>query len=145
MKLSELKNIHSWVRHTAVSEIVFVSALILPLYLMMYDFAAERISPGLKSWALGFALVIYVVGVVWMKMSQSRDERDQKDLALIINHIIDQNFTFMGFEQIKEIDKKYTEERVRELMFNFPNHIRLGKLSGGKRGIKILNVENEDT
>ncbi len=49
MEVGELRNLHSWVRHTVLSEIVFVSAPILPIYLLIYDYSAERISPASRS------------------------------------------------------------------------------------------------
>lgn len=78
-----------------------------------------------------------------MKFSQSKVERDLNDLALIRNYIIDKEFKFMSFEKISEIDKKFTEDKVRNLIVKFPNDIRLAKLKDKKRGIKVLNFEEE--
>ena len=145
MKINELRNIHTWVRNTEVSEIVFVSALILPVYLILYGLAFERI--GLQSTSVGMtvALLIYAVGVVWMKTSQSRREKNQNDLTVITNHIVDQGFRFMSFDQISKIKSEFTEKRVRDLVFEFPNHLRLGVLRGKKPGIKVLILEEENS
>ena len=145
MQLDELKSIHAWIRQTAISEIVFVSSLILPLFVLMYDFAAERISPDHKPAFILVGVVFYIAGIVWMKLTQSRNEKNMRDLTLIINHIVDQDFTYMSFDQIQELDSAYTLDRVRELVFLFPNHIRFGTLSGGRKGIRVLNFDKEDS
>ena len=145
MRLNQLKNIHSWVRGTSVSEILFVSALILPAYLLMYNYAIEQINEEWKTFVLLIALLIYVAGIVWMKLSQSSNEKDAKDLLVIKNYILDKGFSFMSFEKLAEIDKSFTAERVKELIFVFPNEIRLAKLKDNKKGIKVLNVEDENT
>jgi len=145
MRLNQLKNIHSWVRGTSVSEILFVSALILPAYLLMYNYAIEQINEEWKTFVLLIALLIYVAGIAWMKLSQSSNEKDAKDLLVIKNYILDKGFSFMSFEKLAEIDKSFTAERVKELIFVFPNEIRLAKLKDNKKGIKVLNVEDENT
>ena len=145
MQITDLKNLHAWIRQTAVSEIVFVSALILPAYLLMYDFAAERILPGYEIWCVLGGLLIYIAGLIRMKLTQSSVEQDQKDLASITNFITDQDYTFMSFERLSELNERYTEERVRELIFAYPTYIRLGKLKGGKKGVRVLQIDQEET
>ncbi len=145
MRFNQLRNIHSWIRGTSVSEIVFVSALILPAYFLMYNYTIEQINEEWKPFVLPIALLIYIVGVARMKQSQSFDEKNAKDLLVIKNYILDIGFSFMSFEKLAEIDKSFTPERVKELIFVFPNEIRLAKLKGNKKGIKVLNVENENT
>ncbi len=49
----------------------------------------------------------------------------------------------MSFEKILEIDNKFPEDRIRELIFLYPNELRLAKLKDNKMGIKILNIEEE--
>jgi hypothetical protein len=79
-----------------------------------------------------------------MKLSQSSDEKDIRDISIIKNHIIDKGFEFMSFTKLKEIDKSFTQERIKELLFVFPNDIRLAKLEGDKKGIKVLNIEKQN-
>lgn len=143
MKIKELKNIHNWIRQTEVSEILFVTALIMPLYLMLYNFAIEQIKPEWKEWILGVSILIYIVGIIWMKNSQSQEEQNKKDLLVIKNYILDKGFQFMSFQKINEIDTKFTENKVKELMMNYPNELRLAKLKENKIGIKILNIDEE--
>ena len=143
MTLNQLKSIHTWIRNTNTSEIIFVSALILPNYLLMYNYAIVSIKQELKDWVMIVGFSLFVIGVLWMKVSQSNNEKNEKDLIVIKNYIIDKGFKFISFEKLKELDDKFTESRIRELMFIFPNDIRLAKLKGNKKGVKILNIEEE--
>jgi len=144
MRVNQLKSIHNWIRNTNTSEILFVSALIMPAYLSLYNYVINQIKPEWKESILGIAIIIYIIGVIWMKNSQSREEQNKKDLLVIKNNILDKGFQFMSFEKIKEIDKKYTEDKIRELIFIYPNELRLAKLKKDKKGIKILNIEEEE-
>jgi hypothetical protein len=144
MKIDQLKSVHAWVRSADTSEILFVSALIMPFYVLLYDTAFTRMEAEWKNIGTALAVVFYVAGVIWMKVSQSANERNAKDLTTIRNHVVDKGYEFMSFERIQnDVDQKYTEERVRDLVFAFPNEIRMAKLKEGKRGIKVLNVESE--
>lgn len=143
MKLNQLKGIHAWIRNTNTSEIVFVSALVLPLYLLLYNYAIELINNDLKNIAMIIGFSLFVIGIFWMKLSQSNNEKNQNDLIVLKNYIIDKGFKFMSFDKLVEIDKRFTESTVKELIFLFPNDIRLAKLKGNKKGIKILNIEEE--
>ncbi len=143
MKLNQLKTIHAWIRTTQTSEILFVSSLILPFYLLLYNYAIIQINNNWRDGGLILAFLLYVVGIVWMKRSQSQDEKKQKDLLVLKNYILDKGFKFMSFEKILEIDNKFTDDRIRELIFLYPNELRLAKLKDNKRGIKILNIEEE--
>ena len=143
MKINQLKSIHAWVRESTLSEIVFVSALLLPVYLLIYNYAILQINEEWKTWALLIGAGLYLAGIVWMKLSQSKQERNYHDLLVIKNNIIDKGFTFMSFEKLLELDKRYTESRVRELILLFPDEIRLAKLKGNNRGVKVLNIEEE--
>jgi len=145
MRLNQLKNIHSWIRGTNVSEVLFVSALILPAYLIMCNYTIEQINIEWKPFILPIAFLVYVAGIIWMKLSQSSSEKDARDLLVIKNYILDKGFSFMSFEKLLEIDKSFTVERIKELIFVFPNEIRLAKLKENKKGIKVLNVEDENT
>ena len=144
MKINQLKSIHHWIRSTETSEIVFVTALILPLYLLLYNTMLNQINPDWKIPGLSIAISLYVIGIIWMKNSQSNEEKKSRDLLIIKNYIIDKGFLFMSFERIQEIDKNLNETRVKELLFSYPSEIRLAKLKGDKKGIKILNIESED-
>ena len=97
MKINEFKSIHNWIRATAVSEIVFVTALILPLYLLLYNTMIKQINPDWKIWGLISAILLYVIGLTWMKISQSKDEKNFRDLMIIKNYILDKDFRFMSF------------------------------------------------
>ncbi len=143
MKINQLKSIHSWIRETNTSEIVFVSSLILPIYLLLYNYAINQINEDWKTYGIIFGLILYLIGILWMKKSQSKNEKNQNDLAILKNYILDKNFMFMSFEKIMEIDKRFTENRIKALIFLFPNDIRLAKLKDNKKGIKILNIEEE--
>jgi len=143
MKLNQLKTIHAWIRTTQTSEILFVSSLILPFYLLLYNYAIIQINNNWRDGGLILAFLLYVVGIVWMKRSQSQDEKKQKDLLVLKNYILDKGFKFMSFEKILEIDNKFTEDKIRELIFLYPYELRLAKLKDNKRGIKILNIEEE--
>ena len=143
MKINELRNIHSWVRNTGISEILFVSSLILPAYLLLYNYALTVINESWRNAGLVIAVIIYAAGIFWMKNSQSVSERNHKDLLIIKNFILDKGYKYMTFERLLEIDKKYNEDKVKSLMFHYPNEIRLAKLKDNKRGIKILTIEEE--
>ena len=143
MKINELRNIHSWVRNTGISEILFVSSLILPVYLLLYNYALTVINEAWRDAGLVIAVIIYVAGIFWMKNSQSVSERNHRDLLIIKNFILDKGYRYMTFERLLEIDKKFNEDKVKSLMLHYPNEIRLAKLKGNKRGIKILNIEEE--
>ena len=143
MKLNQLKSIHIWIRNTNTSEIIFVSALILPTYLLMYNYSIELINEEWKNWVMIVGFSLFIIGIFWMKVSQSNNEKNENDLIVIKNYIIDKGFKFMSFERLNELDDKFTESRIRELMFIFPNDIRLAKLKGNKKGVKILNIEEE--
>lgn len=143
MKINDLKSLHQWIRSASISEVVFVSALILPLYLSLYSYALENIYPQWKLAGVLFGLTLYLVGLVWMKSVQTQEEDDVHDLTRISRYITDKNFQFMSFEKIAEIDSAFTEDRVRELIAHFPEHIRLAKLKDNKKGIKVLNVASE--
>lgn len=145
MKIKQLKSIHNWVRSSETSEIVFVNALILPLYLLFYNTAINQINEEWKNWVILFALVLYIVGLIWMKSSQSKEEKNLKDLLVIKNYMIDKEYRFISFERIeKEIDKRLNEERIKELLFIFPNEFRFAKLKDNKKGIKILDINIEE-
>lgn len=143
MKINQLRNIHIWIRNTENSEILFISALIMPIYLMLYNYAINQINTDWKEWVLIIAIVMYVVGVIWMKNSQSREEQNRNMLLVQKNHLLDKGFSFLSFEKILEIDEKFTEEKIKELIFLYPNELRLAKLKGNKKGIKVLNIEEE--
>lgn len=143
MKINQLKSIHSWIRSSNTSEILFVTALILPLYLLLYNTMIIQINKEWQTWTLIVAILLYVGGVLWMKNSQSKEEKNLKDLQVIKNNILDKGYKFMSFEKILEIDKHFTADKVKELMFIFPNELRLAKLKGNKNGIKVLNFEME--
>ena len=51
----------------------------------------------------------------------------------------------LSYEKLLEIDEKLTQERIKKLIFSFPNEIRLAKLKENKKGIKVLNLEDENT
>jgi hypothetical protein len=144
VKINQLRNIHSWIRSTEISEILFVSALVFPAYILLYNFAVNEINPSWKLCTLIIATLAYISGIIWMKVSQSSDEKDIRDISIIKNYIIDKGFEFMSFEKLKEIDKSFTQERIKELLFVFPNDIRLAKLKGDKKGIKVLNIEKQN-
>ena len=144
MQLNQLKNIHNWIRTSENSEILFVSALIMPLYLLSYNYVLEQIGVGkYQMIILAIALVLYVVGIVWMKNSQSKLESAVNDLLSIKNHLLDKGYQYMSFQRLEEISERFTEDRVRELVVLFPDELRLAKLKKGRTGIKILNIENE--
>jgi len=144
MEINQLKSIHSWIRETNTSEIVFVSSLILPIYLLLYNYAITQINENWNIYGVIFGLILYVIGIFWMKMSQSKNEKNQIDLAVLKNHILDKNFEFMSYEKLLDIDDRFTENRIKELIFIFPNDIRLAKLKNNVKGIKLLNIEEED-
>lgn len=104
----------------------------------------DQINPTWKVWVLAFALLIYVIGILWMKSVQSSEEKNSKDLQIIKNYILDKGFRFMSFEKIEEIDNRFDEKRIRELLFEFPSEMRLARLKGNKKGVKILNIEVEE-
>lgn len=110
---------------------------------MLYNFAIEQIKPEWKEWIIGVSILIYIVGLIWMKNSQSQEEQNKKDLLVIKNYILDKGFRYMSFQKINEIDKKFTENKVKELMMHYPNELRLAKLKENKIGIKILNIDEE--
>ena len=143
MKINQLKTIHTWIRNTEISEILFVSALIMPIYLMLYNYAINEINSEWKECVLIIAIVIYIIGVIWMKNSQSREEKNRKLLLVLKNNIIDKGFKFMSFQKIKEIDESFTEDKVKELILLYPNDLRLAKLKENNKGIKILNIDEE--
>lgn len=143
MKINDLKSLHHWVRSASISEVVFVSALVLPLYLSFYSYTLENIYPQWKLAGTLVGLALYLIGLIWMKFAQTREETNLHDLTRISRYITDKNFQFMSFEKIAEIDPKFDEDRVRELIAHFPEHIRLAKLKDNKKGIKVLNVVSE--
>lgn len=143
MKINQLKSIHSWIRETNTSEIVFVSSLILPIYLQLYNYAITQINKDWNTYGIIFGLILYIIGIFWMKKSQSKNEKNQIDLAVLKNYILDKNFKFMSYAKLLEIDKRFTENRIKELIFIFPNDIRLAKLKNNVKGIKLLNIEEE--
>lgn len=143
MKINQLRTIHAWIRGTNTSEILFVSALILPVYLLLYDYAINQINMEWKTWGMIIAIVLYVGGIIWMKNSQSRNEKNYKDLLVIKNYILDKGFRFMSFGKLLELDKKFTEKRIKDLIYLYPDELRLAKLKDNKMGIKILNFEEE--
>ena len=51
----------------------------------------------------------------------------------------------MSYEKLQEIDKSFTQNRIKELIFAFPNDVRLAKLKDNKKGIKVLSIEVENT
>ncbi|RME08040.1 MAG: hypothetical protein D6816_05975 [Bacteroidetes bacterium] len=111
--------------------------------MLLYNYAVEQIKEEWKIPVLAFALLAYVAGIIWMKLSQTSDEKDARDLLVIKNYILDKGFSFMSFGKLLEIDGSFTENRIKELIFAFPNDIRLAKLKGNKKGIKILTIEDE--
>lgn len=143
MRLIQLKNIHAWVRSTSISEVLFVSTLILPIYLLLYDYMLQEINASWKNIGIPLALLLYIIGIVWMKKSQSSDEKNMRDLLIIRNYILDKGFSFMSFEKLLELDKDFHQDRIKELIFAFPNELRLAKLKDKKTGIKLLNIEIE--
>ncbi|WP_421750668.1 hypothetical protein [Croceimicrobium sp.] len=143
MKINQLKSIHSWVRSSSTSEVLFVTALVLPIYLLLYNAMINQISQDWKNWGLGLAVLLYFVGLFWMKLRQSKEEKNFTDLLIIKNHILDKGYRFMSFERIAEIDQRLDEKRVKQLVFAFPNELRFAKLKENKRGIKVLNLEVE--
>lgn len=143
VEVGDLRNIRTCVCNNEISEIVFVTALIMPIYLMLYDFAFERMGVQATAIALVLALVLYTVGIVWTNVSASTREKNEKDLAINTNHILVQGYRFKFFEQISTIDPQYTESRVQELIFVYPNYARLGISDGGRRGNKALLLEQQ--
>ena len=145
MELNQLVNIHTWIRNSQVSEILFISALVLPGYLLMYNYAIIKINESWKGWGLAFAVIIFIAGIIWMKNSQSIVEKNIQDISVIKNYILDKDYRYMSFERLEEMDDRFTEKRVKELLFIFPNEIRLAKLKNNKKGIKVINIEDENT
>ena len=144
MKINQMKSVHHWIRNSNPSEILFVTALFLPLYLLLYNTVIEKIYDSLMHFGLIIALLLYVVGIIWMKRSQTAEESKFRDLLIIKNYMLDKEFSFMSFDRIKGIDNRLNESRVKELLFAFPSEIRLAKLKENKRGIKILNIEDDE-
>ncbi len=143
MEIGQLKTVHAWVRKAAISEVLFVSALVMPGYLLLYDFAFKQLNQEWREAGLVIAFIVYVAGVVWMKASQSKDERNFRDLQIIRNRIEDLGLQYMAFDTLQDLDKSYSENRIRELVMTFPNELRLGTLAGNRKGVKILNPARE--
>lgn len=146
MKISQLKSIHHWVRSTNTSEIVFVSALILPFYLLMWNSTLnqfDNIDTAARSIFTIVALAMYAGGIIWMKVSQSKDERSLRDLMIIKNYLLDKQYDFISFERITKLNSNLTEDRARALLLAFPDEFRFAKLKGDKQGIKLLKLDVE--
>jgi hypothetical protein len=141
MRINQLQTIHTWVRNARLSEILFVSALVLPIYMLLYNYALQEIQESWRVPGLAVALFLYIPGIAWMKWSQSKDEINKRDFTIIRNHILDQGFTFMSYEGLEKIPGDYDEARVRELVFAFPEELRFAMLKDKKPGIRVLNVD----
>lgn len=63
----------------------------------------------------------------------------EKDLKIIKNYFKDRNITFISFEKlITNVHPRFTEAYIMQLIEEYPDDIRRGKIRGDKMGIKLL-------
>lgn len=60
------------------------------------------------------------------------------DLTMLRNHLADRKISYISFERLLDVHPRFTEEYIIKLIEKFPNDLRMGKLKGGKAGIKLL-------
>jgi len=154
MKYKQLKDLHTWVKIATPSEIVFISALILPLYILLYYSVFSQLQglnfsdPG--TLGVGFGVALYLIGIIWMKNSQSEETKDRKNLSKVINYLRDKGYKHVSYERIKEHDQDLTKEVVTKLVHKYPNELRFANLHDKKanttrQGIKLLvDIDEED-
>ncbi len=150
MKIKEARSAVDWIRDTKSSDIIVVSLFMLPLLLGAWSVFMNSISflderDGFRAVLLLILLLTYVVGIVVMKATESRDDQLRRAKTHIQNRLLRRGNQTGSFDYLRRtVDETYTDEFLRRLIAIFPLEFRRARIKGGKDGMTLVEEIEED-
>ena len=124
------------------------SVLLLPVYLAAWLTVLDHlldINTEQRMWIAGLLALLYVAGIVLMKLGASKEDKRRRAGRLVRNYLLGRGRTAISFQRIRDIthESSWTDDFLRQVIDLFPRELRLARIKGGKLGIGLI-IEQEE-
>ena len=143
MKTKATSTLLDLVRGMPVRDLIIASFLILPITLGAWNVFLQQIFDFQTTGNVTsnvILLIVYVVGLAWMKLGESKKELDRRSRALVVGKL--SKFRMRSFAVLRDqLGERFTDEYFQALIEKYPEDFTTVTTKGGKPGIRLLTQD----
>ncbi len=126
----------SWCDLLLVGLLVTPASMIAWTKLIQFAGVSESARGG---WVLVLVL-IHFLAIGFMILGSSRYRRHYRSLTLITGYLVAKGYTMVRFETFRgKYGKEFSDEYLMKVIQEFPQYLRIAKLSGDDIGVAMLS------
>jgi hypothetical protein len=152
MDIKEVRSSVDLIRDASSADLVIISLFLLPILLGAWSLLLNSLHfldqhDGSKLLTVGILLLIYVAGLVIMKLWDPREEKLKRARAHVENRLRRRPGHRASFDAIRsEVDSRYDDPFIRELIDKNPGIFQtctIKRTDGTKAGITLVDESPE--
>jgi hypothetical protein len=145
--MGDLSELLKSVKRASLFDVFVISFALLPFVLKAWVevLSSLEVDECSKLWAIAGVVLLYIIGVIAMLVSNSRDKKREVAKDQVIGYLQSKGFKLVSFERIRErVNSSYSDEFLQSLPSRFPQDLRRATLKDSRPGLGRIVEESGD-
>jgi hypothetical protein len=145
--MADLSELLKTVKRASLFDVFVISFAVTPFVMKAWVevLSSLEVDECSKLWAIAGVFLLYIVGIIAMLVSNSRDKKCEVAKDQVIGYLQSKGFQLASFERIREkINSSYSDEFLQSLPNRFPQELRRATLKGSRLGLGRIVEESGD-